>query len=96
MELDLQNYPVQPKPCEGCPFAGKNPVQISSSYYCELLNNLLGDETGIGQHLCHSVDNKAICRGGRDIQLRWMCATGVLSEPTDEAFNNFTQTLQES
>jgi hypothetical protein len=59
---DLRTYPVQDKPCRTCPFAGRKPVKLSSDRYKELLNNLLGKK----QHLCHSVNNKAICRGGRD------------------------------
>jgi hypothetical protein len=80
---DLRTYPVQKTPCRTCPFAGKEPVRLSSDRYKHYLDNLLGN----GQHLCHSADNKAICRGGREIQLRWLYSIGALSEPTDEAFD---------
>ena len=80
---DLITYPVQKKPCRSCPFAGKEPVRLSNDRYREIFTNLVNSQ----QHLCHSADNKAICRGGREIQLRWLCSIGALSEPTDEAFN---------
>ncbi|MDF0556452.1 hypothetical protein [Kamptonema sp. UHCC 0994] len=59
---DLITYPVQAKPCRTCPFAGSEPVRLSNSRYQQILSNLVNSQ----QHLCHSADNKAICRGGRD------------------------------
>ncbi len=81
--LDLRTYTVQPKPCKTCPFEGTNPVAVSPKRYQHFIDNLCGK----GQHLCHTANNKMICRGGRNIQLRWLCAIGMISEPTDEAFN---------
>ncbi len=80
---DLRTYSVQEKPCKTCPFAGKTPLPLSESDLVTYYQNLLGN----GQHFCHSVDNKKICRGGRNIQLKWLCAIGMLEEPTDEAFD---------
>lgn len=80
---DLRTYPVQERPCETCPFAGENPIELPLDRYLHYLNNLFGH----GQHLCHSAENKTICRGGRDIQLEWLYRIGALSEPTDTAFN---------
>lgn len=74
---------VQQKPCKTCPFAGEKPIQLTRARYLEVVANLFGN----GQHLCHSTNNENICRGGRDLQLRWLCAMGYLSEPTDQAFN---------
>ncbi|MEG3840488.1 hypothetical protein [Microcoleus sp. herbarium14] len=78
---DLRTYPVQKTPCKTCPFAGTHPLELDdlASYY----ENLLGN----GQHFCHSVENTKICRGGRDIQLMWLCSIRMLDEPTDEAFD---------
>jgi len=86
---DLRTYPVQEKPCKTCPFEGENPVPIVPERYSAFIENLAGE----GQHLCHSLDNKAICRGARNIQLRILKAMGMLDEPTDEAFN---QAINES
>jgi len=82
--MNLSEMPVQKKPCNTCPFAGANPVQLSEARYRECIENLVGFQPG--QHLCHSADNEKICRGGRDIQLRYFYAIGVISKPTDEAF----------
>lgn len=35
--------------------------------------------------LCHSDNNKTICRGGRDYQLNLWARLGIISAPTDEA-----------
>ena len=80
---DLRTYPVQPKPCKTCPFEGETPIQLSPERYHYFINNLAGN----GQHLCHSKNNKAICRGARNIQLRMLCAMGLLDNSTDEEFN---------
>ena len=84
MYTDLSKFNVQVEPCRTCPFEGKNPIQLESERYSELIKNLAGE----GQHLCHSVNNKMICRGGRNIQLRLLCASGLLKKPTDECFND--------
>lgn len=55
----LRNYPVQIKPCRTCPFAGKEPIVLTPEKYQHYITNLMGN----GQHFCHSVKNKAICRG---------------------------------
>ena len=57
-------------------------MEISSENMNGYLNNLFGH----GQHICHSTQQH-ICRGGRDLQLRWLCAIGLLDESTDEAFD---------
>ena len=79
----MRTYPVQQNPCLTCPFAGKKPLQISAKNMEEYMTNLLGQ----GQHICHSSHGTMICRGGRDIQLRWLCLIGMLDETTDEAFD---------
>ena len=80
---DLRTYPVQDKPCKTCPFSGEKPLPLSPSDLVMYYQNLMGN----GQHICHSTNNTQICRGGRNIQLKWLCAIGMLDEPTDEAFN---------
>lgn len=81
--MNLSKMPVQESPCKTCPFSGTNPIQFSPERYNELLINLMGN----GQHFCHSANNQMICRGGRNIQLRYLCAIGALAEPTDKAFD---------
>jgi hypothetical protein len=83
VKKDLRACPVQKSPCSSCPFAGKYPVQLSLVSMAKYIENLCGK----GQHFCHSTNNKTICRGGRDIQLRWLCSIGMLQEATDEAFD---------
>jgi hypothetical protein len=80
---DMRTYPVQDKPCKTCPFSGEKPLPLSPSDLVMYYQNLMGN----GQHICHSTNNTKICRGGRNIQLKWLCAIGMLDEPTDDAFN---------
>lgn len=80
---DLRTYPVQKKPCKTCPFAGETPLIIPQSDLVNYYENLFGN----GQHFCHSTSNRKFCRGGRNIQLKWLCAVGILDEPTDKAFD---------
>jgi len=80
---DLSAYDIPVHPCHTCPFAGTKPVQLAPGkleYYCERLLS------GSWQHICHSA-KKTICRGGRTIQLRWFYSLGLITEPTDAAFN---------
>ncbi|MEG4286268.1 hypothetical protein QUB68_24365 [Microcoleus sp. A006_D1] len=77
---DMRTYPVQKSPCLTCPFAGREPLILAD--FEQYIENLMGN----GQHICHSTD-KNICRGGRDIQLAWLCSVGMLDEPTDAAFD---------
>jgi hypothetical protein len=77
---DMRTYPVQKSPCLTCPFAGQEPLILSD--FESYIENLMGN----GQHICHST-GRNICRGGRDIQLQWLCAIGMLQEPTDTAFD---------
>jgi hypothetical protein len=81
---DLRKVPVQPSPCRTCPFAGTNPLQLDPQSHFNYIRNLV---EGRSQHLCHSADNKKVCRGGRDIQLRLLYSKGDIQAPTDEAFN---------
>lgn len=80
---DMRDYPVQQQPCRTCPFEGEDALELSPESYAGYIQNLMGQ----GQHICHSSNRTRVCRGGRNIQLRWLCGTGQLSEPTDEAFN---------
>lgn len=74
MKQQLRYMPVQKKPCKTCPFAGEVPVKLHPERQMELTQNLV---QCAGQHLCHSANNQKICRGGREIQLRLLCAMGL-------------------
>lgn len=80
---DMRDYPVQPKPCLTCPFEGKEPLQLSADNMARYVKNLKGE----GQHICHSSNGTRMCKGGRNIQLQYLYTKGMLSEPTDEAFD---------
>ena len=81
-KLDLSQMPVQDSPCKTCPFEGEN--YLSAESYSGYVEKILNLES---QHLCHSANNKKLCRGGRNIMLRVLCSKGWISEPTDAAFN---------
>ena len=75
--------PVQQSPCRTCPFEGKSPINLtpkSKATYTDNVANLRG------QHFCHSVDNKMICRGGRNLMLQSLLEHGLIAEATDQAY----------
>lgn len=68
-----------PTPCKTCPFEGGNPGGINVNYYIQNIANFRAS------HLCHSTDNKTLCRGARNIQIKIAYAIGMIDTPTDEA-----------
>lgn len=78
--INARKMKVQEKPCLTCPWAGEKPIQLSEERMVQITQNLK-DST----HLCHSANNRLICRGGREIQLRLLYLNGFITEPTDEA-----------
>jgi hypothetical protein len=84
MKRDLSQMLVQPTPCRTCPFEGTQPIMLSQERQAEITANVVNLRS---QHLCHSANNKKICRGGRNLMLRVMCIQGFITEPTDEAYD---------
>lgn len=77
--------------CATCPFREGSP-------YAELQGLLAESALTEASRVCHSTGGKnaihpngtgkppLLCRGTRDIQLKAMAALGVISAPTDEAW----------
>lgn len=59
-KVNLCNFKVNKNPCKTCPFAGSHPVKLSPDRSLYFYKNILNFK---GQHLCHSTNNKTICRG---------------------------------
>lgn len=78
--VDIRGFAVMKAPCSTCPF---KTTFLGSDAMEQYTTSLV---TFQAQHLCHTVDNTMICRGGRDIMLRAMCAMGFIEEATDECF----------
>lgn len=71
-----------PAPCATCPFSGGQHhlrPEAQAEYVWKVV-------TYKSQHLCHTADNKKLCRGARTLMLKVMVAQGILTEATDEAF----------
>ena len=83
MRQDLSQMPVQTYPCMTCPFEGSKPMVLSPKSYARYVTNVVNLK---GQHRCHSVDDKMLCRGGRNLLLKVLCAYSLIEEPTDLAF----------
>lgn len=77
--------------CPTCPWRDESP-------YAYLRNDLERSALSQASRICHSTgkDNainkrtgkpERLCRGARDIQLRVMHGMGVISAPTDEAWD---------
>ena len=85
--------PIQKTPCKTCPFAGSNPIALEP----ESLANYYRDVIELqGSHMCHSVKQKTICRGGRDLTLKVLAAMRLLAEPTDLEFERVSLKMLDS
>lgn len=84
MRQDLSQMPVQIHPCMTCPFEGEKPLVLTPKSYARYVANIVNLE---GQHRCHSANNKMLCRGGRNLLLRVLCAYSLITAPTDAAFS---------
>lgn len=85
---------VRKQKCATCPWRDGSPVE-------ELRPQLA--VTGIleSNHFCHQEqirgkDPTWLCRGTRNLQLRYFYEVGVLDEPTDEAWAKALEELRES
>ena len=81
--INAKAMPVARKRCKTCLFGGREPVELHPEALAEYRRNIVMLQS---QHLCHSADNKQICRGGRDLLLRVLFARKFIDAPTDEAF----------
>lgn len=79
----LSQMPIQPNPCRTCPFEGEEPIDLEPEDHAKYVAKIVNLES---QHLCHSANNKMVCRGGRNLLLRVMCSYGLITKPTDAAF----------
>lgn len=85
----MKNIPLCKTMCPTCPFRAGSP-------YASLVPSLTLSAM-MESRICHSTGNNAInrrtgipehiCRGARQIQLRVMHAKGVITAPTDKAWN---------
>jgi hypothetical protein len=88
--MNSRDMPLRETKCATCPF------KAGSKYAC-LANDLAASAMTEASRICHSTGTNAIhrrtgkkphlCRGARDLQLNLMAALKVISEPTDEAWN---------
>lgn len=78
--VDIRGFEVVKSPCSTCPFTTDS---LGAEATMPYLKSLVSFQA---QHLCHTVQDTKICRGGRDIMLRAMCALNLIEAPTDEAF----------
>jgi len=83
--------PVLKEMCGNCPFREGSPYQ-------DLVPTLTDSALNGQSRVCHSTGSnnaihrrtgkpQAICRGARDIQLKYFAAIGFIEEPTDEAWD---------
>ena len=82
--------PIRKEPCKTCPFAGSDPIALEPDSLADHYRNVIELQ---GSHICHSVKQKTICRGGRDLTLKVLTAKGLLREPTDKEFERVSLKL---
>ena len=83
-EPDLSRMPVQAKACRTCPFEGEEPLLLAPEELAHYKRQILGFRS---QHICHGANNTTLCRGGRNMMLDRLNRLGIISEPTDQAFD---------
>ena len=81
--IDAKSMSAQINPCKTCPFAGSQPINLSTQRVEQLYTDAL---TFKGSHLCHSADNALLCRGGKDLQIKMSFIFGYIESCTDKAF----------
>jgi hypothetical protein len=86
----ITNMPVMKQPCLSCPFEGKKPVDLTD---CEKMRVFADVKDLKGQHLCHSVHDQMICRGGRNLLFKYLVEKGLLVNGTDEEFERKSKQL---
>lgn len=84
---NVAHMPVMAAHCKTCPFGPNGDRELREKVERRVL-----DPNGASQ-TCHSTgvalgkrQDTHLCRGARDLQLRFFAAVGVISEPTDEAW----------
>lgn len=84
VKIDASQMPVMKTACAHCPFEGSHSsglLPVAHADYTLSITNYRA------QHVCHTSNDKKLCRGGRDLLLKVMRAQGLLDEATDEAFD---------
>lgn len=90
MKKKSANTPVMKSQCLSCPFR-------PGSKYANLQDGLAESALNEGSRICHSTGTNAIggrtgkperlCRGARDLQLRFFRAIGFIEAETDAAWD---------
>lgn len=81
---------VMPAMCSTCPFGMDGDHRLAN----EVLNRTIGKASQICHHPALSGKKEThLCRGARDVQLNVLCAMGLLTEPTDKAFQEKSEQL---
>lgn len=87
----MKRLPVLAAMCGTCPFRDGSP-------YADLRESLSDSALQNASRICHSTGSNAInhrtgkkprlCRGARDVQLRFFAAIKFIAAPTDEAWDS--------
>lgn len=90
LKMKRSDSPLRETMCATCPFR-------PDSKYAPLAVELAASALTDASRICHSTGSNAInrrtgikphlCRGARDIQLKVFHGMGIISAPTDEAWN---------
>ena len=87
--FDPFTNPVRTVPCEHCHFSD-HPRYTSAEEYHRFVATLMRSSAWAS---CQEHHEQVVCRSGRDIQIRWLYATGELLEATDAAFEEYARQL---
>lgn len=86
------DMPIMKEMCKTCPFGPKGDQELADRIRLTVLTE--------ASQTCHTTgvmigkEDTHLCRGARDIQLRFFHILGVIAQPTDEAWQNKWDELQ--
>ncbi len=76
---------VNPKKCKTCPFQEDGCQEIRRAVEERCMT--------VGSQTCHGTNDTTLCRGARDRQIVLFHRLGVLTAPTEQAWNEAMQAL---
>lgn len=74
----IGGFKVNKVRCETCPFSDGGCLPVRAKVEQRAMTE--------GSQMCHSTDNKTLCRGARDFQIQMFFRMGFLKEESDKCW----------
>lgn len=91
------DLPIMPAMCATCPFRDGSPYEFlrqELSMHALSANSRVCHSTGSGNAINHRTGKPPmLCRGARNLQLKYFASTGFLEAATDEAWTKMCKQM---